>query len=248
MEIDNEISILCNELSSLPDEELICAKNGTRFKWYLRNNKQSIYLPKANINTAKALARKKYIKARIEDLNEEKKLLQTYLRSIDKLNAHTNKVLSNTGIKQLLANQFTSFPEEIASWLSEEYQTNPNHPENLIHSSISGNKLRSKSEAQIDMLLFQNNIPFRYEAALMLNGYLIYPDFTIKHPKTGKIYYWEHFGLMDDEMYRKKYIRKLDTYTANGIIPSINLITSYETKENPFSLVDAEHIIQQYFL
>jgi len=64
------------------------------------------------------------------------------------------------------------------------------------------NHNRYKSEVFIDMALFTNNIPFRYECALELGHSTLYPDFTIRHPKTGEICYWEHFGLMDDPSYR----------------------------------------------
>ena len=100
----------------------------------------------------------------------------------------------------------------------------------------------------IDTLLYLNKIPFRYEDALHLGNTTFYPDFTILHPSTGKIYYWEHFGMMDDAAYAKNTCFKLQTYTSHGIIPSINLITTYETKEFPLSSDSIEKIIHHYFL
>ena len=91
----------------------------------------------------------------------------------------------------------TPIEKELAEWQSASYEKNPNHPENLKIQSISGNWVRSKSEALIDMILYVNKIPFRYECGLQLGSRLMYPDFTIRHPKTGEFYYWEHFGLMD---------------------------------------------------
>lgn len=41
---------------------------------------------------------------------------------------------------------------------------------------------------------YEHNEAFRYECLLKLGDSAYYPDFTIKHPKTGKTYYWEHFG------------------------------------------------------
>ena len=64
--------------------------------------------------------------------------------------------------------------------------------------------LRSKSEAIIDMILYKNGIPFRYEEKIVLGDVILYPDFVIRHPKTGDFYYWEHFGMMDDEDYINK--------------------------------------------
>lgn len=137
--------------------------------------------------------------------------------------------------------------KELQLWQNEAYTKNPHHPEQLCIKTFSGNIVRSKSEAFIDMVLFQNHIPFRYECALQLGKLTLYPDFTIRHPTTGSIYYWEHFGLMDDTSYRKKTIHKLNTYIQNEIIPSINLITTYETQEHPLSPSTVESIIDSYF-
>ena len=75
----------------------------------------------------------------------------------------------------------------------------------------------------------------------------MYPDFTIKHPKTGKIYYWEHFGRMDDPKYAQNAISKLESYIKNGIIPDIDLISTYETKEHPLDYEMIEKIVKEYF-
>ena len=132
--------------------------------------------------------------------------------------------------------------------MNSPYQRNMKYPEQLNHKTSSGNRVRSKSEAMIDMFLHTNRIPFRYECALELGEITIYPDFTIRHPETGEVYYWEHFGLMDDPDYRKKAISKIQLYTAHGIIPSINLITTFETKEHPLNSELIQSIISYHFL
>jgi len=122
------------------------------------------------------------------------------------------------------------------------------HPEHLLHKSSSGNLVRSKSEAIIDMLLFHKQIPFRYECILQLEEATLYPDFTIRHPKTGALFYWEHFGLMDIPAYCHNTFSKLQLYSNYGIIPSLQLITTYETKEQPLTSNTVEKIITHYFL
>lgn len=132
--------------------------------------------------------------------------------------------------------------------MNAPYDKNPVHIENLIHRSSSGNYVRSKSEMMIDMILHVNNIPFRYECALHLDNLVIYPDFTIRHPKTGELFYWEHFGLMDNSSYAQNVPNKLRTYISNGIIPGINLITTYETQANPLSIEAIQKLVEYYFL
>ena len=120
-------------------------------------------------------------------------------------------------------------------------------PEKLIHKSWSGNVLRSKSEAIIDMMLFMSQIPFRYECALSLGEIILYPDFTILHPKTGETYYWEHFGMVDNSDYRQAAFSKLQLYIEHKIIPTQNLIVTFETQECPLTSDQVEKVIQHYF-
>lgn len=133
-------------------------------------------------------------------------------------------------------------------WMNEPYEKNPQHPEHLLHATSSGIFVRSKSESIIAMALHQNQIPFRYECLLQLGQASFYPDFTIRHPKTGQLYYWEHFGLIDDPSYRQNAFSKLQIYASYGIYPSIQLITTYETAQSPLNAALVETIINHYFL
>lgn len=120
--------------------------------------------------------------------------------------------------------------------------------EQLIHPIFNGQKVRSKSETIIATMLHVNKIPFHYEEALHLGKRVIYPDFTIRHPVTGQIYYWEHFGMMDNENYAQVAFRKMQLYNINGIMLSDTLLATYESEEAPLKSNIVENMIQQYFL
>lgn len=83
--------------------------------------------------------------------------------------------------------------------------------------------------------------------SLQLGGFTIYPDFTIRHPVTDKILYWEHFGLMDDPSYSQKALSKLNLYNSHGILPSAQLITTFETLDTALSPDTIERTINFYF-
>jgi len=53
--------------------------------------------------------------------------------------------------------------------------------------------------------------------------------------------------MMDDEEYARNAYAKLQKLNSFGIIPSINLIVTYETKENPLSPEMIEKIVEYYF-
>lgn len=92
-----------------------------------------------------------------------------------------------------------------------------------------------------------NTIAYRYECALNLGGTVFYPDFTIQNPKNGRLYYWEHFGMMDNSFYIQKYLKKTQIYLEHGMIPTINLIVTYETKDSPLTSQKVQEIIDSYF-
>lgn len=246
-QLDAKIKSLQSQLSAFPEGKLFCTCNGKYQKWYQSNGHNHIYIPKKKRQLAQELAAKKYVSLLIEDLQNEKNAINFYLKHHKSGNAE-QLFEDESPYRELLLPFFTPNSEEICQWMNEIYEKKSDYPEQLIYKTGSGNFVRSKSEVMIDMFLYINKIPFRYECALKLKSVTIYPDFTIKHPKTGEIYYWEHFGLMDDPSYYKNAYTKMQLYTSNGIIPSINLITTYETKANPLNPDMIQKIIEHYFL
>lgn len=246
--LDQEITKLQKQLDQLPNGMLYITRNHTRYKWYIKDGKQLTYLPKDQKPLAKDLAMRKYISISLEELIHEKQAIQFCLKHHAKYSGNAEKLLLNPAYHSLLSSYFQIPVPELQHWRDENYEHNCNYPEQLIHRSASGNMVRSKSESFIDSSLYKNNVPYRYECALHLENQTFFPDFTILHPKTKQIYYWEHFGMMDHPDYSKNTYSKLQIYTSNKIIPGINLITTFETKEHPLCIDLVDQIINYYFL
>lgn len=183
----------------------------------------------------------------LDDLIFQQKQLLSLNTVLKAYNCKADNLLCNKVYTDLLATYNLNESNIVKDWCSENFSKSNYHPEKLIFKSPSGNHVRSKSEFFIDQALFLNQIPFRYECKLTLNDYEIYPDFTIMHPLTHKIYYWEHFGMMDNPSYSQNAFSKMNLYNSNGIIPGIDLIMSFESKNNPFTYEKAEAIINQHF-
>lgn len=130
---------------------------------------------------------------------------------------------------------FTPLSSEHLDWMNSPYLHNEKNPELLIYKISPGKYVRSKSASMIAMLLQINKIPFRYECALQLGDTTLFPDFTIRHPKTGQLFYRKHFGMIDNPAYARNAFPKLQLYTVNEIIPSIDLFPTFEKKNNPLS-------------
>lgn len=247
--LKSQINSLQSQLSEFPDGKLICTHNGAYHKWYHSDGRKQTYIPRKNHQLIEKLATKKYLLLLLEDLIHEQKAIELYLNRHSSYDNQSEKLLNDASeYKELLSPFFTPISEELLAWTKSPYARNDKYPEQLIHKTLSGNYVRSKSESMIDMFLYKNKIPFRYECALQIEDVTFYPDFTIRHPKTGKLFYWEHFGLVDEPVYCQNMHSKLQRYTSHGIIPSIQLITTYETKEHPLSPDLVEKIIAYYFL
>lgn len=245
--LEKQINSLESQLKSFPEGKLICSQNGNRYKWFCSDGHNSVYIPKSERKLAEQLAVKKYLLQVKDDLIHEKRAIDFYLRH--HVPAKAEEMLTNMpAYQELLSPYFKSKSQRIEDWKNSPYEQNPFYPEKKIHKTPSGNLVRSKSEALIDMILYTNGIPFRYDCALQLDDYTLYPDFTILNPKTEEIIYWEHFGMMDDPKYSNGKGNRLQRYFDNGIIPFVNMITTYETAERPLTADLVEKIVKEEFL
>lgn len=245
----SQIEVLKKNLSELPKENLLCTKNGKNTKWYISNGMTPIYIPKSKRSLAEALAIKKYYTMQLNELMMEVNSLDKYLASHKDSNIKASCLFDETSnYKELLKSHFQAIPKDQQDWQNATFDHNTSHPKALIHTTFAGHKVRSKSEVIIANSLFINKIPYRYECGVHFDNIMMYPDFTICHPENMKIYYWEHFGMMDSISYRETTFNKLRIYSNNGIVPSINLIATFETQRHPIDSGKIQSIIQEYFL
>lgn len=181
-------------------------------------------------------------------MKEKKALLEQFIAEYEAIPDEADELFhKNSEYEKLISSLYKPQENDLLKWMSESYTKNEKYPEQLIHKTVLGNYVRSKSEALISMFLSMNQIPFRYECELQLGESTIHPDFTIRHPKTGEIYYWEHFGIMDESYYASNAYARIQLYISHGIIPGVNLITTYETKSCPLDSEMLVRIIEIYF-
>lgn len=107
--------------------------------------------------------------------------------------------------------------------------------ENLIHKTLRGELVRSKSEVIIANELYNRGIKYEYEQDLELkNGERRSPDFTIEVKEKRMTYYWEHLGMMSDPSYRQRWENKKKLYAENGIVEGYNLLISKDGLDGSF--------------
>ena len=91
--------------------------------------------------------------------------------------------------------------------------------ERLIHRTVRGEMVRSKSELAIANILLgfekEGHLTYQVEPKLPFdNGRGRWADFMIE--AKGKVWYWEHCGMLSDEHYRSRWESKKKLYELNG--------------------------------
>lgn len=122
------------------------------------------------------------------------------------------------------------------------------YEQNLIHKTLKGDLVRSKSEVIVADALFRAGIHYDYEKELDLgeDGPKS-PDFTIEDAESGITYYWEHCGMLGDPGYRQRWNEKKEVYLKHGIEEGKNLIVSEDGLDKSIDSKQIEELIKKYF-
>jgi ATP-dependent exoDNAse (exonuclease V) alpha subunit len=116
----------------------------------------------------------------------------------------------------------------------------------LIHKTMKGHLVRSKSELVIANMLFQANVPYEYERTCegTRSEGRLRPDFSFVTP-DGELIIWEHLGMMSREDYRRGWEWKKDWYAKNGFGLGKNLFTSEDDEKGALDSSKLVDIIEQ---
>lgn len=246
--IRSEINEIEAKLRKLPEGNFTCHRNRDRYKWRVTIGKQHKNIPKDNQSLAEIYAYKTYITLRLARLQNEEKAIQAYLKVHDRhVKKSEDKLLSHPEYQKLLSQYFLNTKETMLRWMHAPFEANSYHKEHLIHDTDGGIKTRSKAEQMIEAALRRYNIPYRYEEKLEIGDAIYYPDFKIIHPKTGEIIIWENIGMIDNPKYMANLLGRLHNYFLHGYYPTVNLILTFDTEENPLTTDRIERIIEMYF-
>lgn len=250
--LEKEIRELEKRLKPLPEGTLsvYTVRGYRRFYQIVRDPKTHkrvrMYISTFDKTKIKQLVDKTVYLAELKDKKEEYQCLKSFLNAYEsKLQRMQSRLVNVKEIREM-SDYMPPLLKRIQEWEAEEYPTN-SYPKMTAVKSVLGIDVRSKSEAYIASRLKEKGLAVRYECELKLPHGVIYPDFTILDPRSGRIYYWEHLGMMDDEEYAKHATRKIDDYAEAGYLPMLNLILTSETKERPLDFGLVDHLIEYYF-
>ncbi len=249
-------------------------KKSNSAQYYHRTNPKDYngkYLPRSENGLAEKLAQKDYYMKLIPALKNEISAAELYLSKISNCEKESELIGEVTRLdsiykrmtleRQKLVSPITFTDEQYKNqWQKESWQGRPLSSDAPHLLTIRKERVRSKSELLIADALARYDIPYRYEFPLEVTSAAapagknkaeiikVYPDFLCLNVKKRTEYYWEHFGLMDNQDYANKTSRKLRLYAENNIFIGKNLIITMETQSEPLSTLVIEKIIKEFFL
>ena len=204
------------------------------------------YLSKKKMDQIQALAKKRYGKERLSEIDRELDAWKTFKQKLGNTGKRQAKRMleGNDELTELLLPLANPMLQKAWQWASTA-KPSDYREEEKIHSSKNGLKVRSKAEAMIASALEEQCVPFRYEEPLRIGTRRVVPDFTIMSPVTGELYYWEHFGMMDNEDYCSDAVDKLMLYQRQGILLGQQLMITLETSYQPLGYREIQKVVDK---
>lgn len=252
-ELEKRRDDLKKELAELPDGNLNVEVHGDSEYYRLRiprkgNMKKTV---RKTITKDKALVmklvRKKYVSEALSIIESDLPILSEMIKEYKPFDE--NSVMEKyVSMHPALADGIYKDVSDMDGWANHYNRQKDFFDSDL--TSVSGDRtvMRSRGEILIAEKLRQYGIPFRYEASLEIPDLLYVPDFTIKRPQDGKIFYWEHFGDVMDEEYMNRNAMKVEMYERYGIVPWDNLIITYDFANGGVNVPLIEGMIHAWLL
>ena len=249
-----------NELIKTVRRRLKCVPNGSlrinkiRNKYYYyqitsKNDTEGRYIHREDEALAIALAQKDYDKKLLITLEQQLKAIERFLNEYDSDAPQQVYEKLTEARKTLVKPEFLSDEEYVRQWMSVPYSGLPFSKEDAEYYTAKGERVRSKSEILIADSLLRHNIPYRYEYPVYNKGVIIAaPDFNCLNVRLRKEYFWEHLGMMGEEKYADRNVRKIEKYTLAEDFDETKLIITMETDRKPLDTRVIDEKIRRYLL
>ena len=252
LKLESDIAVIKQRLAASPEGTLRIATKPSGYQYYQKlesYDSKGKYLTKKETSLISRLAQKDYDQKLLAVLEKQLKAIERFMKDCDPdaVTAVYNQLSDPR--KQLVTPLVLTDEEYVRQWLSTPYQKLGFRSDDPEYFTENNERVRSKSEIIIANALRSHNIPYRYEFPVYEDGVVIAaPDFNCLNVRTRKEYYWEHLGMMGDDAYVNKNIRKIERYTLAKHFDESRLILTFETDKHPLNTRIIEEKIRRYLL
>lgn len=239
----------CNKyLSKCPSGRLrIKRQRQTTAYYHVTNNQKGNGIMTYDKTLIMMLAQKSYLQELVKSAQSELKAMQPLVKRYEDCTYEDVYPALSQDRKDLIKPYIIPDDEYKEQWLSKPYSRKGFKEGTPEYITLKGDRVRSKSEQIIADRLFINNIPYKYECPIEINGIVYHTDFRILRMSDRKELFYEHFGKMGDQQYANDNIRRINAYASNGIILGDNFYATFETYENPLDVRVIDNLINSQF-
>lgn len=241
-----------SELSAYDSIQLVSSPRNGRTYYYSKDKGHPgrRYLGGESNQEVLCIREQRYLKQLTKDIELEMALIS------ELINRHTDIGFESVSSrlpqiyrqKQIATVPASDCKSRAAEWKAEKEEEKSQYPikepEHLKMRAIDGTQMRSKSEVIIANLLIANEIPYVYELPHLIDGVLIYTDFTalstIDYVTEVMI---EHEGLMSKPYYQAQFLSKVNSYLADDLIPGRDIFFTFEDLRGGFDPSPVQDII-----
>lgn len=237
------------QLEYLPEGKLRIAGKGGNPQYYQSGGGKDVYLCVSDRTVAEQLAQRRYCEKVIRQAEKELKQTEA-LEAVCQEDMLAEIWKGMNPLRRALVHPLDIPDDEYARVWSEVTYTGKEIDETeRTFLTERGETVRSKSEKIIADMLALRGVPYRYEYPLKLRGWgTVYPDFHALNVRTREEFIWEHFGMMDNPEYVRKFLKKTRIYETNGIYPGHNLLCTFESSAEQLDPVAVDSIIRRFLL
>ena len=238
------------KLLILPEGKIrILRKHNTDYYYYVDkdSNDNGTIINSLNLPFAQGLAQRSYLQKVLRAANSEQKLIEQFIKRFPSPSVEQVYQTLPEPRQKLITPIILPDDQYIKQWLDTPYIHKGFSEGDPYYETLNGERVRSKSEAQIADHLKAKGIPYKYEYPLMVGNKLFHPDYTILRVSDRTELYYEHLGKMGDRDYAAKNISKLNLYALNGFIQGDRLFTTMESADCPFDVRVLDRMIEKNF-
>lgn len=232
-------------------------KNQRGIRYLKREKGETVgqYLGNGDKQIIKQLEEKAYYTQLLKIAEQEKASLEKVMTILSSMPDYKSVFLNIPLEKRHLISPYEYSPKEKDEGVIRLFEKKPVKEYKYI--TQNGEHVRSKSELIIADRLKAAGVSYYYEDPLILADedktkeaitpcLYWHPDFRVQNVRTGKQYYWEHFGMLDNPEYCDSCQNKLEIYAKYGYFPGENLIITTESSEHGLNLEHVDCLIERY--
>lgn len=257
-EVKHVIAFAKKKIAGSPDGMLHTRDNNGTFRYYKRNSGDTCgqYLGKGREKVIKSLEEKEYYSRLLKTAVDEENTLKKIKNELENMPDYNSVFLNIPVEKRHLISPYEYSTKEPDDGIVRVFNKK-SVKEELQLITQNGEHVRSKSELIIADRLKTAGVPYYYEDPLILSDgdsskdglipcLYWHPDFRVQNTRTGRLYYWEHFGLLDNPEYCKSCQEKLEIYAHYGYFPGENLIITSESSNHGLNMEYVDCLIERY--